>query len=212
MRMVPGFCLPALVALGILGLTIGGLVPQDALALPAANALGIYTQADGGGYANRPATSGSQFVAYLVLARCSSAAGVQGWECRIDLPPQVLALNWQFAGNGLNIGRPPEFAVGLARPLPVMPSGNVLLATGTFFVSSTTPAYFHLGPVERASRPGSMVFIPGDLLGTFVPMAWSSGDQTWPVFGVNTGPLPHINGGTIATEGRSWGEVRSLYR
>ena len=97
--------------------------------------------------------------AYLVL-HAPSAGAVGGWECRAVTDGPVTPLGWDLEGQAVNFVQPPQFVVGLGSPLPT--GDAVLLATLQFMITAGDPVVFGLTPVERASIPGAMAYIPFD--------------------------------------------------
>ncbi|MFH1843920.1 MAG: hypothetical protein ABIF77_12010 [bacterium] len=175
------------------------------------NTMGMYTADDGTGVANRDANANTIVRAYLVVTR-PTADSLQGWECKIEVPDNVIPTQWKIYGiRPINIASPPDFAVGLAEPINCL--NITVIAHCEFLVMTTDPAYFYLHPVSvRPSLPGLMIYAVGNDPGTFVSMQWSSGSESYAIFGINTGPLPHIDGGHINTESQSWGSVKMMYR
>jgi hypothetical protein len=204
--------------LAIAAILIAALgAPLQAAPPPGADVLGIYTADDGTGYAHARAAVFSEVVAHLVLSGCTSPDGVAGWECTIDVPPNCMVTSWDLRGPCLNIaGAPsfvagPDFAVGLFVPVPR--EEVILLCSMEILVQSAEPAYFHLRPLVLVpTMPGCMCYSRGNEIGELVRMRWSSGSVDLPVFGINTGPLHHVSGRTIATVPATWGEVKAMYR
>jgi hypothetical protein len=195
------------------------LLAAAAYAVPPAgpDILGLYTAEDGSGFANLDAPAYSYVDIHMLLTGCSSACGLAGWECAVELPEQVFPVSWTLNGEAINIAGPPsfldgpEFAVGLTMPCPR--SDCMLLCTLRVLVVSAEPAYFYLHPASsRPSIPGAMVYARSTDIAELRPMGWSSGREDLAVFGLNTGPLPHADGGTIAVVPATWGEVKNAYR
>ena len=195
------------------------LLAAAAIAVPPAgpDILGLYTAEDGSGFANIDAPAYGYVDIHMLLSGCSSACGLAGWECAIEMPEQVFPMSWTLNGEAVNIaGSPsfydgPEFAVGLSRPCPR--TDCMLLCTLRVIVMSEEPAYFYLHPVSsRPSIPGAMAYARGTDIAELRPMGWSSGREDMAVFGINTGPLPHADGGTIAVVSATWGAVKNAYR
>jgi hypothetical protein len=195
----------------VLALVAAVLTPATAPARPSTDVLGIYTADNGTGLANRDAVFGTQITAYIVLSGCSTPEGISGWECSLVLPTGVIMGAPILTPGAINVGTSPDFAVGLPAALPR--SSFMRLATLNFFILSGDPLYFKVRPISpNPTRPGCIVYAGGDDPGHIVIMNYSSGSETLPVFGINTGPLYHVDGGTIPTTGSSWGAVKSLYR
>jgi len=199
-----------LVAIALAAVATLSLAPVGGLAqigVPGPNVIGVYTATDATARAHR-ATNPGTFDVYLVVTNPTATAGISGWECRLEmLPAGILTLiNTAYAGQALNVATPPEYAVGLASPLPR--NDAVRLATLTFFASATTPANIYMHPITTPSQPGDMIYADGANPGIFYRLEWSSGDEALPVFGVNTGPLVP----PIPNDEDTWGGVKNLYR
>ncbi len=195
----------ALAAVAFLSLApVGGFAQ---IGVPGTDVIGIYTATDATARAHLAANPGT-FEVYLVVTNPSASAGISGWECSLEmLPAGILTLiNTAYAGTALNVATPPEYAVGLAAPLPR--NDVVRLATLTFFAAAATPANIYMHPISTPSQPGDMIYADGADPGRFITLAWSSGDESLPVFGVNTGPLVP----PIPIDEDTWGGVKNLYR
>lgn len=175
---------------------------------PGTDLLGMYTADDGSGFANVDVAGGNIDV-YLVVTGVSESSGLQGWECLITFTddPSIFWGSVQYNGQVINVATPPEFAVGIAAPLPRGADGSIWLAKITFLVFGAEGRCW-LQPNTTPSVPGAMVYVKGDDVGVFIEMGYSSGDEADAVFGFNTGPLTP----PIATEGSTWGNVKDMYR
>jgi hypothetical protein len=91
---------------------------------------------------------GDPFTAYLML-KGSRFGYLQGWECRAESSENLRILDWELAGQALNIGTFPEFHVGLAGPLSV--EEPTLLATVRCQVTDAKPAYLGIAPTRTSS-------------------------------------------------------------
>jgi hypothetical protein len=200
----------AFVAVALLSLLIPALGLAQAPARPGPNQLGLYTATDETARANVTIVL-AQFDLYLVMTGCTVPEGVFGWEVQINFPATGLVLGAAtLFGSAVNVGTLPDYAVGLATPLPFAPA--IVLAQWQPFVLSGDPMYAFFAPITNPSIPASMVFAGGNDPGNLLPMNPSSGDLSLAVFGFNTGPLPHESGGTIPTEEGTWGGVKAIYR
>ena len=187
------------------------LLPMTGAALPppGENLVGLYTADDGTGFANLNCDLGQREI-YLLMTGCAEPGGISGWELRVNLPDHVLVLYWQIHGQYCSDPTPPDLAIGLAIPFPQ--TDVILLLTMAVLVQDTTPGFVFLGPVSWPSIPGEMCFAAGDNPGNLQPLIPSSGDHSLPVFGFNTGPLPHLDRPTIPNQCRTWGAVKVLYK
>jgi len=179
---------------------------------PGNNKLGIYSTDDGQGFAHigkphAPVTGVHS--AYLITTGLTDPSGIHGWECCVEVPPEIFYIGETIIGPGaINIDTPPCFAVGIPDPLPRNAWGGVVLAELRFLLVDFNDHELFLHPGTIPSIPDSMVYALGrdpEILRGFL---WSSNAETKPVFGFNTGPL-NI---PIATEAASWGEIKSMYR
>lgn len=207
--------LAPLLAAAVVLLCLAPVVP--AVPPPGEDLLGIYTEEDGSGFANLDANSGAIIRIHLILTNCSSPCGLSGWECSVEVPAQAMVLQWQLNGPAINIagGAPgfiggPDFAVGLFSPIPCAEA--IWLCTLEVLVLSDDPAYFKLHPVPAApSISGAMAYARTSCIGELRALGWSSGSEDYAVFGINTGPLPHYQGGHIPVVTKSWGSVKKMY-
>jgi hypothetical protein len=141
--------------------------------------------------------------AWLMLTRPTATGGVAAFECRLDVPDNLLLVNTLYTTQGYNLAASPDQLVGFITPLPHAPI--VVLAQLQFLTLDTAPAYLYLGPIERPSVPGQMVYVAPDDVGTKVPMIWSTGGPGYPVASIN-------GDCAVASEHESWGGVKALYR
>ena len=95
---------------------------------------------------------------YLVIRDPGVGGGILGWECRVTVDGPGTLTNWSLAGQAINAATPPDFAVGLAAPLP--PGSSTAVATFTAFVTGPGPVEISLGPIYFASLPGPRVVLP----------------------------------------------------
>ncbi len=125
--------------------------------------VGVFFDADGTLTETTTTAPGQEVTAYVVLINPHAAEDITGWECRFSVftdgpDPDIL---WEVAGNGLNIGTPPAFAVGLGIPLPW--ASRVVLATARITVPEAGQSIdFHVGaydPPSLRQPPGSMYYL-----------------------------------------------------
>jgi hypothetical protein len=175
---------------------------------PGDDLLGLYTATDATG---RSSIFGSlfQFDLYLCLTGCTEPGGVSGWEARVEFPASgVIAGSSILFGGGVNAGKPPDYAVGLATPLPYAPC--IVLAQWQPFVLTMMPAFIHLAPITNPSLPERMAYAVGDDPGRLVEMAPCSGDFDQAVFGFNATAAPGCD--AVPAHRVTWSAVKALYR
>ncbi len=174
---------------------------------PDPDGVGIYF--DLGGNVNCDvAPVGAPLDTYLLLTNASAAAGVFGWECRIDYTPGVYILAWTLQGSAINAGTIPEFAVGIAVPLPWQPA--IHLMTITVGVFAPDPIELWIFPLYLPSIPGVPCYADGADPGNLIEMRQSTGGPP-----LGDPPVCVINGDCpdpIPTEDATWGSVKNLYR
>ena len=102
------------------------------------------------------------FESYLVLKAPSVPDDLSGWELQMLLPEGVVLLEDIVWGEGLNFATPPSYLVGLASPLPAMPTMH--LATFTMFsVGLANDVPLALVPKRNPSLPDAMAVSSGSL-------------------------------------------------
>jgi hypothetical protein len=176
--------IPLALALAICALAAG--------AAPASDIVGIFNNDEGTGDPYLDISSGTATV-YLVLTDVSGPGGVSGWECHLngdwDSNSNVFFGGYDLYGQALNVSAFPDFAVGLGTPLPPDPNGNVCLGSFSFIFLAQEEIYLYLGPSDRPSIAGQMVYAAGDDPGLLLIMYPSSGSHDLPVFGFNAIPI-----------------------
>jgi len=92
------------------------------------------------------------FDIYLLLKSSDGIDSLRGWECRLELPPNVRIVRCDLNGKAVNAFETPVFMVGLAEALP---SGKtVQLATCRCVVKDTDSAVFNILPFESDTTEG----------------------------------------------------------
>lgn len=189
------------------------LAPNAGFAAGAHNQLGMYTDMDAGDFTGTSVTAGSgtQVVAYLVLTNCydevadAPVNSILAFECSVIVPSNLFMGTTSLAPTGVNLVTPPLYSVGFVEaPTATGPNNAMLLATFTFFTTSSDPAEIFLGLMDPPSIPGTMAIADAADVGNLISIYPSSGDFANPVFGINSG--------VIATENESWGGVKALFR
>jgi hypothetical protein len=173
---------------------------------PDVDGLGIYFDLEATEYC-APAPLFVTFNIYLILTNASAEAGVYGWECRIEYEENypVLVINWQPTNWWGGVWDPPNFAIGLATPIPWSPAINLM--TITLMLLSIDCTYFYIVPYPYPSIPGEIVYADGADPNHLITMHQSTGGPDNPVLGINCDCPP-----PIATDRASWGAVKELYR
>ncbi len=208
------FAVSALAALAL-------LAPSAGFAQASNNQFGIYGDPTGlPGSSNVDVGPASQSSAYLVLTNpvnetYDGGTGttvpvtmVEAFECRIIMPASAsfFALTTTLPPESIDIGQKPDFVVGSATPYPVTDNAVVLI-TWTMMVTDLATHNFFLEMTSIPSLPGTMAFqdAGGDPDG--FPLV-----EAYPASGNSSDAVFSINGGAVAIETESWGNVKSLYR
>lgn len=122
--------------------------------------IGVYGDRDGSS-SQLEVTAGEQFDIYVVLRAIGLDQGVRGWECAVKATPNVQFVEWSYEGRALNICQAPEFAVGLAEPLPR--GGKTLLAHARCLLTDDQPARVWTTAVARSSvTPAVPAYVASD--------------------------------------------------
>jgi len=136
--------------------------------------------------------------AYLCLWGLTAPSGLAGFACDAEVTPGVVLLGVHYPGFIINIVPIPAFQLVIDPPLPQ--AEVLLLATVNFFVTTPTPEYVFLHPLEPQDE--CLAYWDGDMQRH--DAGWVSGDENLPVFGFNSGPIRMDEG--------SWGAVKNLFR
>jgi len=108
--------------------------------------------------------------AYLVLREPSQLGGIAGWECCVEIDGNAVSLNWDLAGDTVNVLSPPCFMVGIGLE-PLLPENDViLLAAFQVLVSDLDLVTLSVTPTSIPSLPGEMAYLPWDYPDEEVPM------------------------------------------
>ncbi|MFO7652685.1 MAG: hypothetical protein R6X25_02580 [Candidatus Krumholzibacteriia bacterium] len=189
----------------------------------AVNELGMYVAVDGwliDGYAY----CGPVEVHLVVLdpynpVRDRPITQVGGFECRVELPPQVTLLEVRLPPGSVNFRTWPELLVGVSVPVPAS-DGHVVLATIVVEVPEDlgSPVYALLQPVNPPyqSIPGSAAIMDAEDDYRLVAVAPAGGSYDRPIFGFGY-TLDHpwgarMSGCIVALADVTWGALKSSYR
>ncbi len=146
-----------------------------------------------------------QILTYLIITN-PSAASVAGWECTLEFDMVGLSVlgGWIYNGSALNVLTEPEFAVGLASPLPAEPA--TLLLTFTLFVMDEAGSLFYVLPSPAPSTPDNLpLYVDGDDLSHLILLDnVTGGGVDSAVAGINMVP-------PTATQQSTWGAVKNLW-
>ncbi len=200
-----------LVLLGLASLIVAGTA--HAVVDPDPDMIGVYFDLDANINHVEPGVVGP-YPAYLILTNATAAAGVSGWECSIIVTAGVFVLEWGYNGQAVNAYSPPDFAVGLASPLPWEPA--ILLMTMTVGLFSPTPVEITITAQPLPSIPDTPFPLPayaaGDDPGDLRPLGFSTG---WNEVTGEPNVAATINSEPpypIANDDNTWGGVKNLYR
>ncbi|MCB1182774.1 hypothetical protein KDM41_05025 [bacterium] len=173
-------------AIPVVLVALGLAVLAGAPAARAADEIGIYFDP---AYEENFAVAETAFTTvtgHLVIRRDDGAGGVLAWECRVALDGPGVFTGWQLEGQAINARSAPEFAVGLASPLP--PTAAVRVASFDLLVTEVpVPVDLSLVPIHTASLPDAMAFISGDDPETLRPLTTVTGEPWVAAVNGNTG-------------------------
>ena len=148
---------------------------------------------------------GTEVDLYLLLTNASAAAGVAGWECRIELgATNNIVTAWQAVGYTGSYWTPPDFSIGLQQPLPWAPAIHLL--TVTVLVLDPSCCWFFIVPHPIPMIPGMILYADGADPAHLIPMHPATGGMEIPVAGINCAEPP------LPAASVRWGAVRCLYR
>lgn len=170
-------------------------------AQPMVDVIGIYFDEDA---SNHCATlpTGEVHRAYVIVTNLQDPTGLSGWECMVLLDGPIMVVNWDI-GEAINPFSPPQFSVGLFRPMARSPV--MVLMEISFLLTDEARVSFYLHHIFTPSLPDVPVYASGHDPGLLRPFHQSTGGLNFPVAVVN-GDCP------VASEGTSWGNVKALYR
>ncbi len=154
------------------------------------------------------------YTAYLMITRPSDPSGLTGYQCSFTIPPVVLSLGFQPAGDIIIMTSFPWLNVFYSTPLPwvneayILGTWNFLLGPGTDWVllADHFPAeWYSAAYLTVASGETRIPVHPAD---------WGNGMPVGPplsevVFWLNE---PGMCRYIVDAETSSWGGVKSLYR
>lgn len=200
-----------LVLLGLASLVVAGTAFAQTDQDP--DMIGIYVDAGAVENHAEPGAAGP-YPVYLCMTNASAASGVSGWECSVEVTAGVFVLAWTYNGTAVNALSPPDFAVGLADPLPWEPVIVLMTATVGLFTPNI---------VELTVKPQPIPSIPDT---PFPLPAYAAGDDPGDLrsLGYSTGWDPAtgepnvscvLNGVPpfpIGNDEETWGGVKNLYR
>lgn len=171
---------------------------------PDPNSVGIYFDQEGFIFEDSAPVMYGPNNCYLVLMN-PTTNGILGWECYVTFDPAggfSSVTGWAPRGDFVNAGSAPDFAVGLATPLP---GGDYIVLMDITYFYTGGEVLFFLGPAVVQTIPGQMAFLDGEDVGNAIVMDPSSGAFDAPVYGACSGCV-------VATQDETWGGVKNLYR
>jgi len=158
---------------------------------PDENLVGIYFDASYRESETVTETAYKKVRCYAVMHNPSESSGVGAWEFAFKLTGEAQLLDWDLAGDYVNVGYGREFIVGIGNQ-PLLPDrdGNVLLGSFDFMVAKPYPSEVtvRLEPIGIPSLPGLMAWIPWDDAEMILPLLPVTGD--WTLGWVNSDPTP----------------------
>lgn len=147
--------------------------------------------------------------AYLVICEPTATGGVLGWEGTLGFDPGLYVSVAQYYGNCLNVTQFPEFAVGLASPLPA--GASVVIARLSVF--ATAPGGLWFGPASRPSIQGATTPIYVGADDVLRPMTPASSEPLAIIGYADCGALAELDSipslGDVATVFIGGGNVQS---
>jgi hypothetical protein len=151
--------------------------------------------------------------AYLCLTNATATAGVSGWECSIIITEGVFVLDWGYSGAAINALSPPDFAVGLASPLPWEPSIVLMTMTVGLFNADPVDITITAQPIPSIEPDPYPLpaYAAGDDPGDLRPLGYSTG---WNTESGEPNLAAVINGECTptATDESTWGNVKNMYK
>lgn len=155
--------------------------------------------------------------AYVILINSTQPGGVGGFEFSLTNadgttfmpPPNDFVATYTLPPGAINVATPPDFVCGLASPAPWSPC--ITLVTIELLIFDSAPWCFGVKPFHAPSIPGQMAYVPYDDPSFLIPMYPNTGPEVtdYTMACLNSADCPP---GPIATEERSWGTLKSLYR
>ncbi len=140
----------------------------------------------------------TQVMTYLIITN-PTAASIAGWECSLEFDLEALSVmgGWIYAGSALNVLTEPDFAVGLAEPLPTEPASLIL--SFNLFVMDVAGSCFVIWPSSAPSTPDDRpLYVDGEDLSNLIllqnrtgyeggtPSACAGINQCWQVADATT--------------------------
>jgi hypothetical protein len=198
------------ILLGLGSLLVAGVA--TAQIDPDADMIGVYFDPGATIWCIDPGPAGPTD-AYLCLTNPTALSGVSGWECSIVITEGIFVLNWGYSGDAINALSPPDFAVGLASPLPW--ESSLVLMTFTIGLFAADPVEITITAQPIPSIPDTPYPLPayaaGDDPGDLRPLGFSTG---WNPETGEPNVAAVINGECTPTaaDESTWGNVKNMYR
>jgi len=152
----------------------------------------------------------AQVMTYLIISNPTTNS-IAGWECSLvfDMVGLSVLGGWMYNGSALNVLTEPDFAVGLAEPLPAEPA--TLLLSFNLFVMDAAGSCFTVLPSPAPSTPDNLpLYVDGEDLSHLVLLQNATGYGP----GGEILTCAAINDQTCditATESTTWSAVKSLW-
>jgi hypothetical protein len=145
------------------------------------------------------------FDIYLILTNASAAGGVSGWECTIEYnDTNMLVLDWSPTNWSGSAFDPPNFALGLASPIPWEPAINLMTITAMMMTPDCS--WLSIVPHPNPTIPETIVYADGADPWNLIPMYQSTGGPSFPVASINCEVPP-----PVTAENCTWGRMKALY-
>jgi hypothetical protein len=183
------------------------------------NEIGIFWSQDCTACENCISYVGGAVTAYVVLANCTQPGGISGFEFELvnadgslfgpPLGSAIFVSSYTIPPYAINVDSPPVFVVGLGAPMPWSPC--MVLLSIEILVFTPEPWCFGVKPTPYPSIPGQMAYAGGADPGLLIPMMPNNGLDApdYAMACLNSPDCPLI---PVATDGVSWGSIKSLYR
>jgi hypothetical protein len=149
---------------------------------PDTNVIGLYVSDDPAVAADWFHGAGSLDL-YLCVKDYRQSGGITGWECVVDLPPNVTHMSTTLFGGAFNYAAHPEYVVVGGSPLPV--DDFIVLARISVLVTDGTSGLVYLRPRDPTCIPGELSLLADDDPYVCRVMEVVSGDPDEPVFYLN---------------------------